>query len=186
MTAKKSLLNSNSFKDESQTMTQPLAATLSHRIGFEAVTVADFDELATLRIAAMQASLERVGRFDPQRARERLRNSFYPEHTAFVVLDGLRIGFYTFRVAADGLHLDHLYIHPNSQSTGVGSYVLQQLLAQADAKQLPVHLGALRDSPANRFYQRHGLCRRRKMNGIFIMCGRLLAIANDKFGPRVA
>ena len=154
--AKKSLSNSNSCKNESQTMTHPLDATLSHRIGFEAVTVADFDELATLRIAAMQTSLERVGRFDPQRARERLQQSFYPDDTAFIVLDGLRIGFYTFRVAEDRCLLDHFYIRPSSQSSGVGSYVLRQLLARADAKQLPVHLGALRDSPANRFYQRHG------------------------------
>jgi ribosomal protein S18 acetylase RimI-like enzyme len=125
-------------------------------ITFAAVTAADFEELLALRIAAMRESLERVGRFDPERARERLRQSFFPEHTAFIVLDGQRIGFSTFRPAADGFHLDHLYVHPHRQSRGVGSYVLRHLLAQADARQLPVSLGALRDSLSNRFYQRHG------------------------------
>jgi transglutaminase-like putative cysteine protease len=104
----------------------------------------------------MQDSLKRVGRFDPERARERLRKSFYPEYTKFVVLDAQRIGFYTFRPAADFFHLDHLYVHPSYQSRGIGSHVLRHLLSQSDARQTPVRLGALRDSPSNRFYQRHG------------------------------
>ncbi len=125
-------------------------------IAFSFVTTTDFDSLVTLRIAAMRESLERVGRFDPERARERLKNSFYPEHTQFIVLDGERIGFYTFRPLADGFHLDHLYIHPAHQARGVGSFVMQHLIAQAEEKQMPIHVGALRESASNRFYQRHG------------------------------
>ena len=109
-----------------------------------------------LRIAAMLESLERVGRFDPERARERLRLSFHPEHTQFVILDGQRIGFYTFRPADDGFHLDHLYVHPSCQSRGIGSHVIRRLLCQSGAHRMPVHLGALRESASNRFYQRHG------------------------------
>ncbi len=130
--------------------------SLSTRVTFSAVSSADFDELVALRIAAMRESLERIGRFDPERARERLRKSFHPDHTAFIVLDGQRIGFYTFRPSTNGFHLDHLYIHPNYQSQGVGSHVLLHLLSQSDARQTPVYLNALRDSASNRFYQRHG------------------------------
>jgi ribosomal protein S18 acetylase RimI-like enzyme len=140
-------------------MTQPPISTLSDRITFSGVTTADFDELVALRIAAMRDSLEHVGRFDPERARERLRNSFYPEHTAFIVLSEERIGFYTFRPADDGFHLDHLYVHPDSQSRGIGSHVIRHLLSRSDALRMPVHLGALRESPSNRFYQRHGFIR---------------------------
>ncbi|VVE84806.1 GNAT family N-acetyltransferase [Pandoraea sputorum] len=38
---------------------------------FSPTTQSDADLLASLRIAAMRESLERIGRFDPQRARER-------------------------------------------------------------------------------------------------------------------
>ncbi|EEF62532.1 GNAT family N-acetyltransferase [Pedosphaera parvula] len=123
---------------------------------FSSVTPEDFDELADLRIVAMRESLERIGRFDPDRARQRLRNSFYPEHTRFILLNAQRIGFYTFRPAGDGFHLDHVYIHPHHQSRGIGSYVMHHVLSQSDALKLSVHLCALRDSPSNRFYQRHG------------------------------
>ncbi len=137
-------------------MTPSAANPLSDRVAFLAVAAADFDELVELRIAAMRESLERVGRFDPDRARERLRQSFYPEHTEFIVLDGQRIGFFTFRPTDDGFHLDHLYVDPRYQSRGVGSHVLRHLLSRADSRWMPVQLGALRDSASNRFYQRHG------------------------------
>jgi MFS superfamily sulfate permease-like transporter len=103
-------------------MTQPTKAALSDCVTFSAVSTTDFDELVALRIAAMRASLEHVGRFDPERARERLRKSFYPEHSEFIVIDGQRVGFYTFRPADDGFHLDHLYVHPtNKTDAGNGS-----------------------------------------------------------------
>ncbi len=129
---------------------------LSEIVTYSAVTAADFDDLVALRIAAMRESLESVGRFDPERARARLWQSFYPEHTYGIMLGGQRVGFYTLRPADDGYHLDHLYVHPNAQSRGVGSEVMRRLLALADARQMPVRLGALRDSASNRFYRRLG------------------------------
>ena len=132
------------------------AETHTPRITFCSVTEADFEELVALRFAAMRESLERVGRVDPERARQRLRNSFHPEHTQVIVFNGQRVGFYTFRPDDEGFHLDHLYVHPDHQSQGIGSEVLRHLLSLADARQLPVHLGALRNSLSNRFYQRHG------------------------------
>lgn len=109
-----------------------------------------------LRIAAMRESLERVGRFDVERARERLRKSFYPEATQFILRDAEKIGFYTFRPVEDGFRLDHLYVHPTQQSRGVGSTVIRQLIATADEKRCSIRLGALRESASNGFYRRHG------------------------------
>ena len=129
------------------------------RLAFAPVTAADFDSLAELRVAAMRASLEHLGRFDPVRARERLRNSFYPGHTHRILCDGVPVGFYTFRPAPEGLRLEHLYVHPDAQNRGIGGRVLEKLLATADTQNLPVHVGALRDSASNRFYARHGFTR---------------------------
>lgn len=129
------------------------------RLAFAPVTAADFDSLAELRVAAMRASLEHLGRFDPVRARERLRNSFYPEHTHRILCDGVPVGFYTFRPVPEGLRLEHLYIHPDAQSRGIGGRVLEKLLTTADDQNLSVHVGALRDSASNRFYARNGFTR---------------------------
>ncbi|MGK8834250.1 VOC family protein [Achromobacter xylosoxidans] len=117
---------------------------------------ADFDALLAIRIEAMRDSLERLGRFDPERARARLRATFRPEHTWFIERDGARIGFYALRPDGDGLRLDHLYVVPAAQGLGVGGQVLGRLLRDADLRGLPVRVGALRGSDSNRFYRRHG------------------------------
>ena len=119
-------------------------------------TEADFDALAELRIAAMRESLERVGRFDATRARERLRSTFSPGHTRFIVFQGAKVGFYAVRPSPEGLRLDHLYIRPDAQNRGVGETVLRLIFADADARALPVLVGALKESASNRFYRRHG------------------------------
>ncbi|HSI07070.1 MAG TPA: GNAT family N-acetyltransferase [Rariglobus sp.] len=133
-----------------------LRPTLRTCVTFAPVTPDDFDELVALRIAAMRESLERVGRFDPERARERLGKSFYPEHTEFILYEGEKIGFYTFRPREAAYQLDHLYVHPKNQSQGIGSYVMNKLLAVSDSAGSAVELGALKESPSNGFYRRHG------------------------------
>jgi GNAT superfamily N-acetyltransferase len=120
------------------------------------VSAADFDELADIRIVAMQESLERVGRFDPDRARERLRASFDPNHTHWIVLGGQRVGFFATRLAGREIWLDHLYIRPEFQSRGIGSAILATIFEMADELERPLMVGALKESRANEFYQKHG------------------------------
>jgi len=109
-----------------------------------------------IRIAAMRESLERLGRFDPQRARDRFLSGFDPALTRHVLADGERVGLVVVRPQDDGLLLDHLYLLPRVQGRGIGAAVLAEVLARADASRLPVRVGALRGSDANRFYASHG------------------------------
>jgi GNAT superfamily N-acetyltransferase len=116
----------------------------------------DFEALLALRLAAMRESLERVGRFDPQRARERLSRGFQPAHTRHIVRNGELVGFVAVVPKDDGWLIDHLYVHPSAQGEGIGSWVLACVLAEADAAHVPVSVTALKHSDANRLYQRHG------------------------------
>ncbi len=125
-------------------------------ISFQPAREADFEEFLALRLAAMRESLERLGRFDEQRARERFRASFEASCTRHIVIADERVGFVAVKPSRDGLLLDHLYLRPHAQNQGVGGQVLASVLADADARQLPVVVTALRDSASNRFYQRHG------------------------------
>ncbi|WP_457334434.1 GNAT family N-acetyltransferase [Rhizobacter sp. P5_C2] len=116
----------------------------------------DADALVSLRIEAMRESLERAGRFDAARARQRFLSGFSPEHTRHIVLDGEKVGFVVVKPHAQGLLLDHLYVRPLHQGKGVGAVVLARVFAEADAVGAALRVGALRGSDSNRFYARHG------------------------------
>jgi GNAT superfamily N-acetyltransferase len=116
----------------------------------------DFESLVALRIAAMRESLERIGRFDAVRVRERFRAGFSPNDTRHIEIDQQRVGFVVVKREPALLLLDHLYIHPKYQGQGIGAAVLQRVFAEAAAIGLSIRVGALRDSDSNRFYVRHG------------------------------
>jgi GNAT superfamily N-acetyltransferase len=125
-------------------------------VSFECATAGDADALVALRIAAMRDSLERIGRFDAQRARDRFLAGFVPERTWHVVADTQCVGFLALGERDGDLLLDHLYIDPRHQRRGLGGAVLERVCALADTLGRWVVLGALRESDANRFYARHG------------------------------
>jgi GNAT superfamily N-acetyltransferase len=123
------------------------------------VAIADFEDMVVLRIEALRESLERLGRFDPARARERLAAGFKPEYMQHIVRADERIGFITLHPDTDSvsqaLHLDHLYIRPACQGQGIGAWALNWAKTQAVAQGCDITLSALKHSDANRFYLRH-------------------------------
>ncbi|PHV37449.1 GNAT family N-acetyltransferase [Janthinobacterium sp. BJB304] len=123
---------------------------------FVPASSADGEALASLRVAAMRDSLERIGRYDPQRARQRFLSTYDPDCTWQLRHGGALAGFYVLRPQADYLLLDHLYLAPECQRQGMGAAVLARVFAEADAARKSVRVGALRGSEANRFYVRHG------------------------------
>jgi len=125
-------------------------------IVFAIVTKQDFESLVALRIAAMRESLERLGRFDPVRARERLSSGFKAEYARHILADGVHAGFFVVKPSDRALVLEHLYIHPDYQGRGIGAIVMKHIIEQADALGLPIKVSALKESRSNGFYQYHG------------------------------
>ncbi len=125
-------------------------------VSLEPVNPADLEALVAIRIDAMRESLERLGRFDIDRARERFTAGFDPSVTRHVVFQNERVGFVVLKPEQNVLLLDHLYVKPGAQGKGIGSLVMAQLIAQAKVLRKTIRVGALRQSRANNFYQHHG------------------------------
>lgn len=117
---------------------------------------ADVEVIAELRALVMRPDLERLGRFDEHRVRQRLRDSFSALHTSVIVADGAFAGCVTVRPDGDGRWLEHFYLAPAVQGRGLGSAVLRALLQQTDVDGAPVRLIVLQGSSARRLYERHG------------------------------
>ncbi|MDX3587231.1 GNAT family N-acetyltransferase [Streptomyces europaeiscabiei] len=116
----------------------------------------DVEPIAELRAVVMRPDLERLGRYDPHRVRRRFRDSFDPAHTWIIEVGGAFAGCVALRPTAEAHWLEHFYLAPHLQGTGIGTAVLHDLLARCDRTAVPVRLNVLRGSPARRLYERHG------------------------------
>lgn len=117
----------------------------------------DFEALVDLRTRAMRESLERIGRFDAQRVRARLRDSFAPSSMQLVLHDDAIVGCVTVRVVdGEDAWVEHFYLEPHLQGRGIGAAMIDSIHAWADAAGRTLRLAVLRESQANGFYLKHG------------------------------
>ncbi|MFI1720802.1 GNAT family N-acetyltransferase [Streptomyces sp. NPDC020489] len=119
-------------------------------------TTADVEAVVELRAVVMRPDLERLGRYDEHRVRQRLRDGFEPEQTWVIEVGGAFAGCVALRPAEDAYWLEHFYLAPDLQGDGIGSAVLGLLLERCDREGLPVRLNVLQGGAARRLYERHG------------------------------
>ena len=130
---------------------------MTPRFSFGPVTAEDFEALVSLRIEVMRPSLTRIGRYDLQRSRERFRATFLPADTHRILVDGVAAGCVaTWAEPPHAWRIEHFYLAPAYQGRGLGGAVLQRIVQTAPADVTTFRVGALKESDANRFYQRHG------------------------------
>ncbi|WP_104110515.1 GNAT family N-acetyltransferase [Arthrobacter sp. N199823] len=122
---------------------------------FRASDSSDAHWMAELRAEVMRADLERLGRYDAIRVRQRFLDAFLPEYTQVIVANGQDIGLVALRPEADAVWLEHFYIAPDYQGLGIGREVLARIM-QEEHFTKPLRLNVLQGSPARRLYERHG------------------------------
>jgi len=112
----------------------------------------DVEWIAELRAEVLRADLERLGRYDEIRVRQRFRDAFEPAQTRIIVVDAVDVGSVALRSDGEIRWLEHFYIAASHQGRGVGGRVLGMVLDDTG----PYRLNVLRGSPARRLYERHG------------------------------
>jgi GNAT superfamily N-acetyltransferase len=118
-------------------------------------TIDDATWMAELRAIVMRPDLERLGRYDETRVRRRFLDAYRPEHTSVIEVDGVTAGLVALRPEPGERWVEHFYLAPEHQGAGLGTAVLEQLLAD-DGDPRPFRLNVLQGSPARRLYERHG------------------------------
>ena len=120
-------------------------------------TAADEDFLCGVLDRTIRVYSERTfGRWSGAEARARVSRNTAAGKSSVIQLDGQPIGIMTVDRAADHLQLEQLFILPEYQRRGIGSGLLENLLAEARGSGLPVRLRVLRVNPAKNLYERFG------------------------------
>ncbi|WP_159613412.1 GNAT family N-acetyltransferase [Glutamicibacter sp. JC586] len=117
-------------------------------------TPEDIGWLVELRAVVLRADLERLGRYEAVRVRERMRASFVPAWSRIVVFDGTDVGSITARPDGADRWIEHFYLSPDVQCQGIGSKVLRKVLDEPHDGD--TRLNVLQGSAARRLYERFG------------------------------
>lgn len=136
----------------------PARTTSAHTAGWmlRSAVAPDIEMIAELRATVMRADLERLGRYDEHRVRQRLRDSFSRQHTSIIMINSELVGCVTVRPSEGRQWLEHFYLAPHHQGRGLGSAVLCTVLERTDTQGVTVGLNVLQGSAACRLYERHG------------------------------
>lgn len=111
--------------------------------------------IAELRAVVMRSDLERLGRWDPVRVRQRFLDGFSPDGSFVIEVGGESVGVVAVRPEPDAQWIEHFYLAPEVQGRGIGGRVLQHVMALcADAR--PFRINVLQGSAARRLYERAG------------------------------
>jgi len=103
----------------------------------------------------MRPDLERLGRWDPFRVRDRLRSGFDARWTSVIEVERAAVGCIAVRREPDAHWIEHFYLDPALQGRGIGTEILQRVLGVPEDR-LAFRLNVLQGSAARRLYERHG------------------------------
>ena len=121
------------------------------------VVEADFEPLLDLSIRVLRADLDRIGRFDPDRRRARMRAGFDPATLSAIELDGRLVGCIAAVPADDHVEVHSFYLDPSVQGRRLGAAVFAAVAAADPA--LPIRIEVLKGSPVHRFWEKQGFIR---------------------------
>jgi GNAT superfamily N-acetyltransferase len=117
----------------------------------------DYDFLYMLHRAALQDYVFQTwGRWEEEWQSARFRTNFDPSDYQIIVVDGNDVGEIILVEREADLYIASIEILPEYQGHGIGTAIIEDILARADRAGLPVGLQVLKVNPARRLYERLG------------------------------
>lgn len=121
-----------------------------------ASTEADADFVNNLTRMAMSKYVEATWHTTQERDSYYLSNLFDQNNTRIIQYGTVDIGRISVKQFSDHILFEEIHLLPDYQRRGIGTLLLQELLAHAKKKQLPVRLMVLQVNPARQLYERLG------------------------------
>ena len=110
----------------------------------------------TTRDTMREYVLATWGAWNEDEARQRSSENISAGATQIIELASTAIGIQVVKREQDAIRLLQIFILPEYQQRGIGSQLIERLLAEARSARLPLRLRVLRVNPAFALYQRIG------------------------------
>ena len=121
------------------------------------ISEADFKFIYEVTKVTMQTYVEQTwGSWIDEEQRTRTYNSTNLLTHQIIQLNSQDIGCLAVERSPSHIQLTKLYILPNFQRCGIGSYLIKQLIDEAKILQIPLRLRVLAVNPAINLYKREG------------------------------
>jgi orotate phosphoribosyltransferase len=125
-------------------------------VGYRHATETDLDFLYSLHVATMKEYVEKVWGWDDAYQEARFRENYAPAHLQIVTYDGRDIGMLSAEERDEDLFLRTIEIHPDFQSKGIGTAIINSIIANGAQKNKVVFLQVLKVNPARQLYENLG------------------------------
>jgi len=116
---------------------------------------ADFDFLWRLKVATLKPYIEKLYGWDEAHAQAILRKKVM-QGAKIILVDNEPAGVLKVEAEEDFVHLAEIGLITGRQGQGLGSQIIEDVLAAADRKGFPVELQVFADNPAAKLYERLG------------------------------
>jgi GNAT superfamily N-acetyltransferase len=125
-------------------------------ITFRPAQTEDLAFARSLYFETMRLIIERLFGWDQARQEKNFVGFFNLDEVRIITADARDVGWIQERPDIASIYLGGLYVTPAVQRHGIGTQVLQGVLARAKNQSKVVTLSVVKINPALRFYQRHG------------------------------
>ena len=125
------------------------------RISFRPATPEDFGYCAELYFAGMMQTIRELN-LDLEAHTADFRRRWEVAEVRMITRDGTDVGWLQSRTESGTLFLAQLFVAPALQRQGIGTAVMNRIMAEAEDANQAVTLGVVKTNPALRLYRRLG------------------------------
>jgi ribosomal protein S18 acetylase RimI-like enzyme len=125
-------------------------------IGLRTASDRDLTFARDVYFETMRWIIERLFGWDPAREDKNFAQFFRLDEVRIITADEQDVGWIQEQVDDTTINLGSFYVMPMMQRRGIGTQVLQMLLARARNQSKAITLAVVKINPALRFYEKHG------------------------------
>ena len=125
-------------------------------IHFRPATANDIDFLYSLHVATMKEYVDQTWGWDEAFQAAVFRKNYVPAEIQVITFAEKDIGMLSLENREEDVFLRAIEIYPDYQGQGIGTAIIQKIIAQAALNMKPVFLQVLKVNPAKRLYEHLG------------------------------